>query len=140
MVIFGKKEEKQEVLKFKELKIANKNYVPIMLVLDAIIEGIIQETINFENSNKTMTDIDLQAKEAIKNVQNSREFAALMKDQERKVELKESILQLSKTRATRWEAQAFFAIQMIQEKAKFLKRSPVNKDIVETISKAKVWK
>lgn len=121
---------------------ANKNYIPTILVLDELIESVITELKNFVPSvgNKTLSDIDNNAKEIIKSVQNSREFANLMKDKERKIELKEAVLQLSKVRATKWESQAFFGLQMIRSKAAFLKSDFKNYTTVKKIKQARIWK
>lgn len=102
-IFMGRKQKKIEQIESIVNEEANKNYVPVILTMNKIIAAVKEELVNFVPSvgTKTLADIDSRAKELIKKIQNSKEFAELMKDKERKTELKEPVLLLSRTRATR---------------------------------------
>ena len=62
-----------------------------------------------------------------------------MKETERKIEVSPIFKELNKIRPTRWDAEAFFAVQTIQGKAKFIKEDPKNGELVSKVNSVFKW-
>jgi len=137
---FGKKSKQEKLIEEIEAK-ASPAHKTLFLFLDKVVQAVRTDVANFVPSigNKSMSDIDAQAKTLINELQSSREFITLMKEPERKLEVSPIFKELNKIRPTRWDAEAFFAVQLIQGKAKFIKEDGNNADLVRKINSVFKW-
>ena len=113
----------------------------VVLLLDLLISSVNKDKDNFDPllTKKTMSDIDKEAKKLLDTLSSSMELKTLLKDNERKIELKSLIDQLKSVKPTRWSRDAYFACNVITEKAKFINEDEENKEIIAKVNKIFKW-
>jgi hypothetical protein len=64
---------------------------------------------------------------------------SIFKDKDRKIEFKPVMAGLRKIKPTKWSTEAFFSVNVIEEKAKAIRADETNKELIQKIENIFRW-
>ncbi|BDV03370.1 MAG: hypothetical protein HPPSJP_0910 [Candidatus Hepatoplasma scabrum] len=127
VAVFGSKKDKQKqqidlMKKKKDDKLSKDNSIRIIFTLYILLEDVTKDVKNFKPSigTKSIGDINSSALKIIKNLNNSKEVKEIYLITERENEIRPILEELKKVKPIKWEDQAFFAVNVIRNKAQSL--------------------
>lgn len=144
VAIYGSKKDKREkTLALKKVqnieKRAYEAHIKTYLLLDSLIIFVKEQLENFKKDPNeiSISKVNTIASNAMKHIQESKELRIIYESEDRKIEFKPVIDQLTLTKPSNWNKEAFFAVSLVKAKAENYKKSKENNDLIFKINQHK---
>ncbi len=132
----SKKEKVQLVEKKRAIESKAKDYhIQLYVVLDLLIENIKVKVANVHNLNISISDVNKWADDVLEKIKDSIELKEMYKSEDRKREFSMIINELSSVKANKWLEEAYFAINLIDNKVDAIYNNSEYKQLVEETKK-----
>ncbi|NOQ50049.1 MAG: hypothetical protein GQ557_00090 [Mycoplasmataceae bacterium] len=131
----ARKDKRDKTIKLtKENRIENKaviSHAKLYLKLNSLVNFIEEQTKDFDASTAPLSigKLNALAQDELRSIQKSQELKDIFASEVRKQEFKPVIDNLIKNKPTNWSKDAFFAVSVIKNKAKFIKEEEEFSDV-----------